>query len=137
MKNNHAYPMEGKILTVTPISGTDRNSYRELKPIAKNDSYGEGQIYDSGVKLGITNPKAGTGVISGELYYNPEAAGDTNPWMRCQLKAGGTFQYRYFLKYKSDPYYDREHPNFGYTISYQFGVMTGDYSSTADAVAWQ
>ena len=61
MKNSHAYPMEARILKVTPISEDDRISYRALKPIARNDSYAGGQIYDSGIKLGITNPKTGTG----------------------------------------------------------------------------
>ena len=137
MKNSHAYPMEARILKVTPISEDDRISYRALKPIARNDSYAGGQIYDSGIKLGITNPKTGTGVIGEDLYYNPDAAGDTNPWMKCQLKAGGTLLYRYFLKYQADPYYDSEHPNFGFTVSYQFGIMAEDYSASADAVAWQ
>ena len=137
MKNSHAYPMEANIVKVTPISETDRTGYRALKPIAKNVSYAGGQIYDSGVKLGITNPKTGTGVIGEDLYYNPDAAGDANPWMKCQLKAGGTLSYRYFLKYQSDPYYDSGHPNFGFTISYQFRVMADDYSASTDAVVFQ
>ena len=137
IENNQTYPIEGKILKVTPISETDRAGYRVLKPIAQGDNYAGGQLYDSGVKLGITDPKTGAGVISGELYYNPKAAGDTNPWVTYQLKAGGTFLYRYIMKYKSDPYYDTEHSNFGYIISYQFGVMADDYRASTDAVAVQ
>ncbi|MFR2849940.1 MAG: hypothetical protein ACLTC4_23635, partial [Hungatella hathewayi] len=138
IQNSQNYPMEGKILKAVPISKTDKATYQALKPIAKTTNYGSGQIYEAGVRLGITNPKTGTGVISGDLYYNPDATGDTNPWMTCQLKAaGGTLPYRYFLKYKADPYYDSGHPNFGYTISYQFGLMADDYSAAAGAVAWQ
>ncbi|WP_157140226.1 hypothetical protein [Hungatella hathewayi] len=138
IQNSQNYPMEGKILKAVPISKTDKATYQALKPIAKTTNYGSGQIYEAGVRLGITNPKTGTGVISGDLYYNPDATGDTNPWMTCQLKAaGGTLPYRYFLKYKADPYYDSEHPNFGYTISYQFGIMADDYSAAAGAAAFQ
>ena len=138
IQNRQNYPMEGKILKAVPISKTDIATYQALKPIAKTTNYGSGQIYEAGVRLGITNPKTGTEVISGDLYYNPDATGDTNPWMTCQLKAaGGTLPYRYFLKYKADPYYDSEHPNFGYTISYQFGLMADDYSAAAGAVAFQ
>ena len=137
IKNSQYYPMEGKILKAVPISRTDRTGYQALKPIAETANYGNGQIYNAGVKLGITNPKTGTGVISGNLYYNPDTP-DTNPWMKYQLKAaGGTLPYRYLVKYKADPYYDSEHPNFGYTISYQFGVMADDYSAAAGAVAGQ
>ncbi len=138
IQNRQNYPMEGKILKAVPISKTDIATYQALKPIAKTTNYGSGQIYEAGVRLGITNPKTGTEVISGDLYYNPDATGDTNPWMTCQLKAaGGTLPYRYFLKYKADPYYDSGHPNFGYNISYQFGVMADDYSAAAGAVAGQ
>ena len=137
IKNSQYYPMEGKILKAVPISKTDRTGYQALKPIARDAGYGSGQIYNAGVKLGITNPKTGSGVISGNLYYNPDTP-DTNPWVKYQLKAaGGTLPYRYLVKYKADPYYDSEHPNFGYTISYQFGVMADDYSATAGAVAGQ
>ena len=137
IQNSQNYPMEGKILKAVPISKTDRTGYQALKPIARDAGYGSGQIYNAGVKLGITNPKTGTGVISGNLYYNPDTP-DTNPWMKYQLKAaGGTLPYRYLVKYKADPYYDSEHPNFGYTISYQFGVMADDYSAAAGAVAGQ
>ena len=134
IQNSQSYPMEGKILKAAPIS---KAGYQALKPIARTTNYGSGQIYNAGVKLGITNPKTGTGVISGDLYYNPDTP-DINPWMTYQLKGGGgTLPYRYFLKYKSDPYYDSDHPNFGYTISYQFGVMVDDYNVSAGAIAGQ
>ena len=135
IKNSQYYPMEGKILKAVPI--TDKAGYQVLKPIAETTNYGSGQIYNAGVKLGITNPTTGAGVIRGDLYYNPDTP-DTNPWMKYQLKgAEGILPYRYFLKYKADPYYESDYPNFGYTISYQFGVMADDYSVAAGAVAFQ
>ena len=140
LANSHDYPMEGAIVKVKEISAEDREGYRALKPIAKDSPYGSGQIYDAGVKLGITNPAPETGaagLLTGDLYYNRDAAPEETPWMKCQLKAKGSFQYRYFLKYQADPYYDRAHPNFGYIISYQFGVMKDDYTETADAVLSQ
>ena len=147
LTSNNDYPVEGKIVNVASITPTPDAAYadyRELKLISKDSSYGGGQIYDAGVKLGITNldPATGTGgLLTQDYYYNPDYHADTaagkSAWMKCQLKANGTFQYRYFLKYQADPYYDKEHPKFGYIISYQFNIMKDDYTAAADAVVSQ
>ena len=135
IQNSQYYPMEAEIVKAEPIS--DKTDYQVLKPIAKTAAYGSGQIYEAGVRLGITNPKSETGVIKENLYYDPDRP-DTNPWMKYQLKAGGgRLPYRYFLEYKADPYYDSRKPNFGYTISYQFRIMEENYVQSAGAVTGQ
>ena len=143
LANDNAYPVEGRILSVNAI---EKEGYVTLHPVDREIRLEErkGQITDEnmGVKLGIGNPDPDTtpalpAVLDEELYYKPGATETENCWMYYLMKNSGTFWYRYFVEYQSDPYYFSDLNNYGYTVEYQFCVAEGEYTESNEAVVRQ
>ena len=134
MSNNNAYPIAGKILSLTPIK---QNGYVTLKPVAKNDPYGSTkQLTDEngGVKLRIADTAAPKGIIpSAGIYYTPAKAGVAENWMSYRIKGMGALPYRYVIEYEANPYFDAAN-TYGFTVNYQFGISEQDVP-TGPAVA--
>ena len=133
--NNRDYPITGKILSLTPKTG---EGYVKLKPVAKSDNYGSTKQLadpDGGVKLGIADTAANAGIVPAEgIYYTP-AAPSASPaveetWMSCKINGKGVLPFRYFLEYEANPYYSDTN-QFGYTVSYQFGISKDDVAAVA------
>ena len=134
LNNNNDYPIKGKALDLTPIEG---EGYVVLKPVAKTDPYGSTkQLTDpsGGVKLGIADTKTAKGIIPGDgIYYTPAKGAAPEKWMEYQIKGKGVLPYRYFIEYEANPYYSDTN-QYGYTVSYSFGISKEDMESSAEAV---
>ena len=85
-----------------------------------------------GVRLGLANLAGKSGPLSGEKYYDKDAAAGGTSWMEYRLKHGGVLPYRYFMEYSG--IHVAETKQFEYEIGYWFGVSESDYTDTADAV---
>ena len=124
--NDNAYPIDGKILGVTPKSGS---GYVELKPVARSVPLPNNrEITDAlgGVRLGLSNQAAGSGPLAADVYYDPGAASGTS-WLEYRLKNGGTLPYRYFIEY-GGLHFSGAVDQFGYDISYAFSVSEREYT---------
>lgn len=138
LTNLNGYPISGKILRLTP---KDDPGYAVLTPVAKDDPFGgTKQIADpsGGVRIGITDIKAGNGIVPASgIYYTPAKPLGVPPveerWMEYQIRGQGVLPYRYFIEYEANPYY-RDTNQYGYTVSYEFGISKEDITGTADAV---
>ena len=130
--NKNAYPIDGKILSVTEKTG---NGYAKLTPVKKSITLpNTGWLTSAagGVKLGLANQDGSSGPLTEEKYYDKDAVADGAAWMEYRLKHGGSLPYRYVMKYSG--IHVSEESRFGYDISYWFGVSKDNYTDTADAV---
>ena len=130
--NHNACPIDGKIL------GAEINEtagYAKLQPVLPSYTLSHtGNLTDTGggVRVGLADVGgASPAVIGAVKYYDKDAAPGT-AWMKYRLKHGGYLPYRYVMEY-SGLHFGPE-TQFGYKISYWFGVSADDYDSTADAV---
>ena len=138
LTNQNGYPISGKILRLT---AKDDPGYAVLTPVAKDDPFGSTkQIADpaGGVRLGIADTTTGKGIVpAAGIYYTPPKPLAAPPveetWMEYQIKGQGILPYRYFIEYEANPYY-RDTNQYGYTVSYEFGISKEDITGTADAV---
>ena len=126
--NHGNYPVEGGIISLTPLSG---GSYVELTPVFEESKLsGDKWITDSagGVRVGIAEPAANKGGIipADGLYYNPASPG---AWMNCRLKGNGTLRYRYFMEYTA--YFNFWENDYGYDVNYQFQVAENDFTANS------
>ncbi|MFR2847050.1 MAG: hypothetical protein ACLTC4_07885 [Hungatella hathewayi] len=130
--NHNACPIDGKIL------GAEINEtagYAKLQPVLPSYTLSHtGNLTDAGggVRVGLADVGgASPAVIGAVKYYDKDAAPGT-AWMKYRLKHGGYLPYRYVMEY-SGLHFGPE-TQFGYKISYWFGVSADDYDSTANAV---
>ncbi|MFR2849593.1 MAG: hypothetical protein ACLTC4_21805, partial [Hungatella hathewayi] len=129
--NKNAYPIDGKILKA---ESKKESGYAVLTPVKASialSNTGMLAADTGGVRLGLANLAGKSGPLSGEKYYDKDAAGGTS-WMEYRLKYGGVLPYRYFMEYSG--IHVAETKQFEYEIGYWFGVSESDYTDTADAV---
>ena len=130
--NKNAYPIDGKILKAEPKK---ENGYAVLTPVKSSialPNTGMLAADTGGVRLGLANLAGKSGPLSGEKYYDKDAAAGGTSWMEYRLKYGGVLPYRYFMEYSG--IHVAETKQFEYEIGYWFGVSESDYTDTADAV---
>ena len=130
--NHNACPIDGKILRAEI---NEAAGYARLHPVLPSYTLSNtGKLTDAGggVRVGLADVGgASPAVIGAVKYYDKDAAPGT-AWMEYRLKHGGDLSYRYVMEY-SGRHFGPE-AQFGYKISYWFGVSADDYDSTADAV---
>ena len=130
--NKNAYPIDGKILKA---ESKKESGYAVLTPVKASialSNTGMLAADTGGVRLGLANLAGKSGPLSGEKYYDKDAAAGGTSWMEYRLKYGGVLPYRYFMEYSG--IHVAETKQFEYEIGYWFGVSESDYTDTADAV---
>ena len=130
--NKNAYPIDGKILKA---ESKKESGYAVLTPVKASialSNTGMLAADTGGVRLGLANLAGKSGPLSGEKYYDKDAAAGGTSWMEYRLKHGGVLPYRYFMEYSG--IHVAETKQFEYEIGYWFGVSESDYTDTADAV---
>ncbi|WP_138669776.1 hypothetical protein [Hungatella hathewayi] len=130
--NKNAYPIDGKILKA---ESKKESGYAVLTPVKASialSNTGMLAADTGGVRLGLANLAGKSGPLSGEKYYDRDAAAGGTSWMEYRLKYGGVLPYRYFMEYSG--IHVAETKQFEYEIGYWFGVSESDYTDTADAV---
>ena len=130
--NKNAYPIDGKILKAESKTGA---GYAKLTPVKASialPNTGMLAADTGGVRLGLANLAGKSGPLSGEKYYDRDAAAGGTSWMEYRMKYGGVLPYRYFMEYSG--IHMAETKQFEYEIGYWFGVSESDYTDTADAV---